>query len=87
MKEKVSLHPCIHTHIYTYIHIYTYTHTYIHIHIYTYRMWDMSTVVMIALISLHSDEILYFGAYKIFVTHLSRDSYCYSGIYECRIRV
>ena len=37
----------------------------VHVHIY-----------MIALLSLHSDEILYFGAYKIFVTHLSRDSCC-----------
>ena len=36
---------------------------------------------MIALLSLHSDEILYFGAYKIFVTHLSRDSCCYIRAY------
>ena len=35
-------------------------------------MWDMSTFVIIALLRLHSDEILYFGTYKISVTHLSR---------------
>ena len=50
------------------------------------RMRDMFTFVMIALLNLHSDEILYFGAYKLFVTHLSGDSSqcCYSGVYECR---
>ena len=50
-------------------------------------MWDMSSFVMIALLSLHSDEILYFGAYKIFIMHLSCDLCCYSGVYDCRIRV
>ena len=29
-------------------------------------LWDMSTFVMIVLLSLPSDEILYFSAYKIF---------------------
>jgi ATP-dependent DNA helicase RecQ len=31
---------------------------------------------MIVLLSLHSEEILYFGTYKIFITYLSRDSCC-----------
>ena len=51
------------------------------------RMWDMSRFVMIVLLSLHRGETLSFGAYKLLVTHLSRDSSCYSGIYERRIRV
>ena len=34
-------------------------------------IWDMSKFVMIALLSLNCGEILYFGAYKIFVMHLS----------------
>ena len=50
-------------------------------------MWDMSTFVMIAVRSLYSDEILDFGTYNIFVTHLSRDLGCYLGIYECGICV
>ena len=36
-------------------------------------MWDMSRFIMITLLSLHSDKILYFGAYKLLVTHVSRD--------------
>ena len=32
------------------------------------HMWDMSRFVMIALLSLHSDKMLYLGAYKILVT-------------------
>ena len=56
---------------------------------FTIRMKDMFTFVMIALLSLHSDEILYFGAYKLFVVHLSGDSSqcCYSGVYEYQICV
>ena len=40
---------------------------------YRWRMWDMSRFVMITLLSLHSDKTLFFGAYKLLVTHLSRD--------------
>ena len=50
------------------------------------RMWDISRFVMIALLNLHSDKMLFFGAYKLLVTHSSRDSSCYSGVYERRIR-
>ena len=50
------------------------------------RMWDMSRFVMKSLLSLHSDKMLFFGTYKLLVTHLSRDSSCYSGVYERRIR-
>ena len=50
-------------------------------------MWDMSRFVMIALLSLHSDKMLFLGAYKILVTQLSRVSGRYSGVYECQIRV
>ena len=50
-------------------------------------MWDMSSIVLIARLSFDSDEMLYFGAYKILVMRLSRDSNCYSGVYEFRIRV
>ena len=46
-------------------------------------MRDMSTFVMIVLLSLYNDEVLYFDANEIFVTHLSRDSCCYLGVYEC----
>ena len=35
-------------------------------------MWDMPSIVMITLLSFDSDEILYFGAYKILVMRLSR---------------
>ena len=37
------------------------------------RMWDMSRFVVITLLTLHSDEILYFGAYQLLVMHLSHD--------------
>ena len=51
------------------------------------RMWDMSRFVMIVFLSLHRGETLSFSAYKLLVTHLSRDSSSYSGVYERRIRV
>ena len=51
------------------------------------RTWDMSRFVMIALLSLHSDKMLFLGAYKILVTQLSRISGRYLDIYECQIRV
>ena len=45
-------------------------------------MWDMSRFVMIVILSLHRGETLSFGAYKLLVTLLSRDSGGYSGVYE-----
>ena len=42
------------------------------------RMWDMSRFAMIVLLSLHSDNMLLFVAYKLLVTFLSRDSNSYN---------
>ena len=42
-------------------------------------MWDMSRIVMIVFLSLHSEEFVKFGAYKLLVTHLSCGLSCYSG--------
>ena len=51
------------------------------------RLWDMFRYVMIAPLSLRSDKMLLFDAYKLLFTYLSRDSNCYPGIYEYLIRV
>ena len=48
------------------------------------RMWDMSRFVMIVILRLHRGETLSFGAYKLLVTLLSRDSGGYSGVYETK---
>ena len=54
------------THTGVVVEIGKYLHTWV-------RMWDMSRFVMITLLSLHSDKTLFFGAYKLLVTHLSCD--------------
>ena len=51
-------------------------------HVSCIRMWDMSRFVMIMILSLHRGETLSFGAYKLLVMLLSRDSDGYSGVYE-----